>query len=174
MRLLTVRHVTIYRYSEPVRFGEHRLMFRPRESHDLRLVATNLDILPRPSSLRWVHDVFDNSVAIVTFDESAPELRFDSTVTLEHMATALPDYTLETGAHTYPFRYSDDERPDLIGGLTRQYPSDDLGPWTARFLTSSGPTNTMTLLDSMTRGIKEEFVYLRRSAKSVHGELQNA
>ena len=66
MRLLTVRHVTIYRYSEPVRFGEHRMMFRPRESHDLRLVSTKLEILPRPSDLRWLHDVFDNSVAIAT------------------------------------------------------------------------------------------------------------
>ena len=87
MRLLTVRHVTIYRYSEPVRFGEHRMMFRPRESHDLRLVSTKLDILPRPSDLRWLHDVFDNSVAIATFDEAASELRFDSTVTLEHIET---------------------------------------------------------------------------------------
>jgi transglutaminase-like putative cysteine protease len=167
MRLLTVRHVTIYRYSEPVRFGEHRMMFRPRESHDLRLVRTKLEILPPPSSLRWVHDVFDNSVAIVTFDEAASELHFDSTVTLEHMATALPDYSLETGAHRYPFRYSDDERPDLVNALARQYPHDDLGPWTARFLRSSGSTTTMTLLHSMTRGIKEEFVYLRRSAKGV-------
>ena len=100
MRLLTVRHVTIYRYSEPVRFGEHRMMFRPRESHDLRLVSTKLDILPRPSDLRWLHDVFDNSVAIATFDEAASELRFDSTVTLEHIETALPDYALDArGAH---------------------------------------------------------------------------
>ena len=38
MRLLTVRHVTTYSYSEPVRFGEHRMMFRPRASHDLRLL----------------------------------------------------------------------------------------------------------------------------------------
>ena len=144
--LLTVRHVTTYRYSEPVRFGEHRMMFRPRESHDLRLVSTKLDILPRPSNLRWLHDVFDNSVAIATFDEAASELRFDSTVTLEHIETPLPDYALEIGARTYPFHYSDDERPDLVSALARQYPSDDLGPWTARFLTSSGPTTTMTLL----------------------------
>ena len=83
------------------------------------------------------------------------------------METVLPDYALEVGAHTYPFRYPDDERPDLAGGLVRQYPSDDLGPWAARFLTSSGSTTTMTLLHSMTRGIKEEFAYLRRSEKGV-------
>ena len=67
MRLLTVRHITSYRYSEPVTLGEHRMMFRPRESHDLRLVRTRLDIFPRPASLRWLHDVFDNSVADFSF-----------------------------------------------------------------------------------------------------------
>jgi transglutaminase-like putative cysteine protease len=167
MRLLTVRHVTIYRYSAPVRFGDHRMMFRPRESHDLRLVSTKLEIVPRPSELRWLHDVFDNSVAIASFDAAAPELRFDSTVTLEHIETMLPDYALDIGARTYPFQYPDDERPDLISALARAYPSDDLSTWTARFLSTSGSTSTMTLLQSMTRGIKEEFVYLRRSEKGV-------
>ena len=76
-------------------------MFRPRESHDLRLVSTKLEITPRPSDLRWLHDVFDNSVAIATFGEAASELRFDSAVTLEHIEAVLPDYALAAGAHTY-------------------------------------------------------------------------
>ena len=67
MRLLSLRHATVYRYSEPVRLGEHRMMFRPRESHDLRLIKTNVTIVPRPKDLRWLHDVFDNSVAVPTF-----------------------------------------------------------------------------------------------------------
>ena len=142
MRRLTVRHVTRYRYSQPVRFGEHRMMFRPRESHDLRLVSTMLDIWPQPSEVRWLHDVFDNSVAIATFDGAASELRFDSTVRLEHLETALPDYALEIGAQFYPFDYSDDERPDLARALARQYPRDDLRLWTGRFLMSSGSTST--------------------------------
>ena len=68
MSLLTVRHVTVYRYSRPVGLGEHRMMFRPRESHDLRLLSSKLEITPRPASLRWLHDAFDNSVAVATFD----------------------------------------------------------------------------------------------------------
>src|ERR1700674_4535501 len=98
MRLLTVRHVTTYRYSQPVRSGEHRMRFGPRESHDLRLVKTRLDISPRPAHLRWLHDVFDKSVAKATLCDTALELRFDSTVTLEHLETAMPDYALEAGA----------------------------------------------------------------------------
>jgi transglutaminase-like putative cysteine protease len=167
MRLLTVRHNTVYRYSEPVTFGEHRMMFRPRESHDLRLLDTNLEIWPSPSDLRWHHDVFDNSVAIANFDRAARELRFESTVTLEHRESPLPDYALEIAARTHPFAYPDDERPDLVGALARRYPCDDIGGWTGRFLDPSGSTPTMTLLHSMTRGIKEEFAYVRRNEKGV-------
>lgn len=32
MTIFSVRHVTSYRYTRPVEFGEHRLMFRPRDS----------------------------------------------------------------------------------------------------------------------------------------------
>jgi transglutaminase-like putative cysteine protease len=167
MRLLTVRHITTYRYSEPVRFGEHRMMFRPRESHDLRLVNTTLAILPRPSTLRWLHDVFDNSVAIANFDEPAASLRFDSSVTLEHTEIELPSYPLESGACTYPFSYSEEERPDLVRALARQFPDDDLSAWTARFLKSPDPHRTLTLLRSITNGIRRELVYLQRHEKGV-------
>jgi transglutaminase-like putative cysteine protease len=167
MRTLTVRHVTVYRYSEPVRLGEHRMMFRPRASHDLRLVRMTLDIHPAPAALRWLHDIFDNSVAIATFSESTLELRFDSTVTLEHLETTLPDYALEIEAQTYPFSYPDDEGPDLVGALVRRYPGDEVGQWAARYLSSAGSTDTMALLETMTMSIKDEFTYVRRPEKGV-------
>src|SRR6202171_5282639 len=129
MAILTVRHLTVYRYSEPVGLGEHRMMFRPRESHDLRLLQAQLTITPHPASLRWLHDVFDNSLAIATFDGMASELRFDSTVTLEHLDTALPDYPLEEYARTFPFCYAADELPDLARGLLHHYPSEDVARW---------------------------------------------
>jgi hypothetical protein len=54
---------------KPVIFGEHRMMLRPRDSHDLRLLAAGLTIDPAPKTLRWLHDVFDNSVAVASFSE---------------------------------------------------------------------------------------------------------
>jgi transglutaminase-like putative cysteine protease len=167
MRLLTVRHVTVYRYAEPVTLGEHRMMFRPRESHDLRLVRTKLEIFPHPAELRWLHDVFDNSVAIATFAGVTTELRFDSTVTLEHRESALPNYALEIQAQRYPFGYSDEDAPDLVRARTRHYPGDAVSHWAARFLSSGSSTETMTLLEAMTLGIKDEFVYVRRPEKGV-------
>src|ERR1700675_4067466 len=142
MSLLTVRHVTSYRYSEPVELGEHRMMFRPRESHDLRLLSSSLAITPHPTRLRWLHDAFDNSVAVATFDCPTTELRFDSSVTLEHFESTLPEYPLEEYAKTYPFCYSDEELPNLALALVNQHPSDSLSHWASQFLDPSGVTRT--------------------------------
>jgi hypothetical protein len=155
MRLRTVRHVTVYPYMEPVRLGEHRMMFRPRESHDLRLVRTQLIILPRPARLRWLHDVFDNSVAVATFAGETSELYFDSTVTLEHTEVTLPDYQLEAGATTFPFSYSVEDRPDLVRALERSQPSEEIDRWAAGMLPRTGRRVTMELLRSMTLRIQQ-------------------
>ena len=167
MRLLSVRHLTTYRHSEPVAFGEHRMMFRPRASHDLRLIRTRLDIDPPPSSLRWLHDVFDNSVAVATFAETASVLSFDSVVTLEHVETTLPNYALEAAAQRFPFRYADEDLPDLVRALERRHPADDVTRWAAQFLAPSGTTDTLALLSAMTIGLRERLSYARRTERGV-------
>ncbi len=67
MTVLFVRHRTEYQYRQPVTLSEHRLMSRPRDSHDLRLLDTTLLVSPAPSDVRWMHDVFGNSIAVAHF-----------------------------------------------------------------------------------------------------------
>jgi transglutaminase-like putative cysteine protease len=167
MPILKVRHSTVYRYSEPVGLGEHRMMFRPRASHDLRLISTDLKIHPEPEELRWLHDPFDNSVAIATFAGTTAELRFDSTVTLEHFETSVPDYPLEEYARSYPFRYADEDFPILERALAHHYPSEIVARWALQFLDAAETTGTMKLLRAITRGIGEELKYGRRIEKGV-------
>lgn len=172
MSHLTVRHTTVYRYAEPVRLGEHRMMFRPRASHDLRLIGTSLAIAPRPIQLRWLHDPFDNSVAVATFDGATDELRFESRVTLEHFEYSPPEYPVEEYARTYPFRYSDEDFPNLERGLAPHFPSDGVSDWALQFLDLSEHTDTLKLLRAMTHGIREQFVYIRRREKGVQTPQQ--
>jgi transglutaminase-like putative cysteine protease len=167
MRVFTVRHCTVYRYSEPVELGEHRMMFLPRASHDLRLLKASLAIMPKPAELHWIHDVFDNSVAVASFTGVTAELRFESVVTLAHIESVSPEYRLEPEARTYPFAYSSEERADLARGMERRCPSEDVQQWAGRFLASSGTMDTMSLLRSMTEGINEQFAYRRRSERGV-------
>src|SRR6186997_19812 len=102
MKLLAVRHATIYRYSAPVTFGQHRLMLRPRDSHDLRLIGAELSLSP-PGRVRWMHDVFGNSVALVDFETPATELRIVSTLSIERYALARLDFPIAPEAASYPF-----------------------------------------------------------------------
>src|SRR4051795_10479873 len=49
MPLLTIHHKTEYRYTHPAAFGKHRVMLRPRDGHDLRVLESQLEIEPPPS-----------------------------------------------------------------------------------------------------------------------------
>jgi transglutaminase-like putative cysteine protease len=167
MSVLKVHHSTVYRYRERVGLGEHRMLFRPRESHDLRLIRTDLVIAPQPAHLRWVHDPFDNSVAVATFEGTTSELRFESTVTLEHFEDSMPEYPLEEYAQMYPFRYSDEDFPNLARALAHHYQGEGVSGWALQFLDPSDTTGTMKILRAMTHGIREQFSYARRPEKGV-------
>jgi transglutaminase-like putative cysteine protease len=168
MRVLSIQHVTTYRYNRPVFFGDHRLMLRPRDSHDLRLLETRLKITPEPSAIRWLHDVFSNSVAVASFNCSADVLSIESAIRLEHFETGDPDCPLEPYAETYPFTYSADEVPDLTRLLERHYPDQEheVDRWAKRFLRTEGPTDTLEMLAQMTKAIQGQgFKYLPRSTE---------
>jgi hypothetical protein len=101
------------------------MMLRPRDSHDMRLLNTKLVISPKPVAVRWLHDVFGNSIAIASFQTSTTELKIVSQIDLDHFESSEPDCSIEAYAATYPFSYSADEAPDLIGAIERHYPDPD-------------------------------------------------
>jgi transglutaminase-like putative cysteine protease len=164
LTVLNVRHTTTYRYRRPVRLGDHRLMLRPRDSHDLRLIQTNLNFSP-PASVRWIHDVFGNSIAIASFAEPAAELRIESSLQLETYDVQRPAFQITPEAVSYPFIYSADDRIDLGRMLERHYPdpTDRLGSW-ARGFVRSNPTDTSALLADLNSGITAWVKYLSREA----------
>lgn len=170
MTILTVRHSTVYRYRLPVGFGDHRMMFRPRDGYDQKVLDETLTIIPEPKQIRWLYDVFANFVAVASFDARADELSFTSYVRLDHTPSNLPELQIEPEATVYPFAYSDDELPDLVPFITRRYPDPDnsLERWVRRFLRQGRPNETGPLLMTVTAAIKESFVYERRSEAGVH------
>ena len=101
MTVLNVRHTTTYRYSRPVALGDHRMMLRPRDSHDLRLIKTNLTFSPQ-ASVHWMHDVFGNSIAVASFSEPAAELRIESSLMLETFAAERPAFQITRDAENRP------------------------------------------------------------------------
>ena len=172
MTVLNVRHTTVYRYRRPVMLGDHRLMLRPRDSHDLRLIQTSLTLSP-PATLRWIHDVFGNSIAIASFAEPATELRIESSLRLETYAVEEPAFQIASEAVSYPFIYSADDRIDLGRMLERHHPdpADRLGAWARGFIRSN-PTNTWALLADLNSGVAAWISYQSRETEGTQTPIE--
>jgi transglutaminase-like putative cysteine protease len=160
MTILTVVHRTTYRYAKPVTFGPHRMMMRPRDSHDLRLLDTGLLVRPA-AQLRWLHDVFGNSVAIAQFDAPANELYVESRFRAEHFP--LPEEAVEIYdfARTWPFAYDTPEVPDLARTIERHYPDPGhkVDTWARRFADETPDHDTLGILTAMVKAIPAELTY---------------
>jgi transglutaminase-like putative cysteine protease len=158
MTILTVVHRTVYRYANPVSFGEHRMMMRPRDSHDLKLLDTSLVLRPA-ASVHWLHDVFGNSVAIARFHESADELFLESMFKAEHYPLPQEAVSLSDYARNYPFSYDQSEVPDLGRTLERHYPDPErhVDTWARGFVDQG--SETLGVLTAMTRAIHDTLFY---------------
>jgi transglutaminase-like putative cysteine protease len=155
MKRLRIFHRTIYKYARPVEFGPHRLVFRPRDSHDLRLINTKLLVTPAPT-LHWEHDAFGNSVAVATFTEPASELLFESTLEIEHYG--LDGYlALERANAWWPFKYQDREGDDLVATSTPRLPDPEgrIASWAKQFMWGGNNTTpARALLQGMVDSIR--------------------
>jgi transglutaminase-like putative cysteine protease len=173
MARLRILHRTVYRYREPVCFSEHRFMCRPRDSHDLRLLETGIAITP-PATLRWVHDVFNNSVLVATFADMADELVFESTFVAEHFP-AEPDVELiEPYAERLPFSYDATEMPDLERSAERQYhdPKHLVDAWVRDVCDKAGTNRTLAVLVAITHAIRAQFAYRVRHEKGTRTPVE--
>ena len=179
MPLLTVRHVTTYRYKQAVAFGEHRVMFRPRDSYDQRLLAAELAITPEPASLHWMHDVFGNCVAIARFARRATELRFESCIRLDHAPDLALNFPIAAHAEWYPFSYDQADMPDLLRSIERAFPDPqgELARWARQFVRPDlvrpdRPVGTLDLLAAMTHAIRRDLTYVAREEMGIQEPLR--
>jgi transglutaminase-like putative cysteine protease len=160
--VLSVRHVTRYRYAKSVAFGEHRMMFRPRDSFDQHVLESVLTITPRPIDIRYIHDAFGNTVGIARFGAKARELVFESINRLElHPENALDIPQADRQANAYPFIYDKVDEPDLAPSKLPIYPDPEgkLLEWAGRFLDGLTTVDAPHILAAMTLGIHDELKY---------------
>ena len=172
MTTLKIHHRTTYRYRQPVSLGPHRLMLRPRESRDLRIVSSDVTVTPA-ATLTWAHDVFGNAVATATFQNMASTLAIESAVELDLNAAPWPVFDIAASAIVYPFQYSADEFTDLGALAIQQYPdpTSRLRDW-ARAFVRGNSTNTLALLQDLCAGVSNWINYQSREEEGTQQPLQ--
>ncbi len=168
-----ITHTTSYRYNTPVTFGLHRVMFRPRDSHDLRVLATDLKVSPN-AHIRLIQDPHSNSVALVQPMGEATELKFVCSFTIEQVPSRLDELALHPAAEFLPFAYSVPDRLDLEHYLRPHHddPQGELIRWAHQFLQSDAPNSTRDVLARMNAHIGKSLTYAARDEEGTQTPLE--
>jgi transglutaminase-like putative cysteine protease len=172
-----IRHVTTYSYRQPVAFGEHRLLLRPRDSYDQRVVEATLTVLPQPRHLVWAEDASGNLTGSASFGQRAAELRFESTARVEQTTGVQDGRGIADHARMMPFSYGAEEMPDLARFIERQYPDPEhkLDRWVRGLLPegrqTSWATDTWAFIKRLNAAIHHDFAYLRREEAGIQAPV---
>lgn len=164
-----ITHTTQYQFHQAVELREHRVMFRPRGSHDLRVLATDMKVTPQPVDIRLIQDVYSNSVALIQPQSPACELKIECSFSVEHTGTRALDLPLHHDVLQYPFAYGEEDRLALQHYLLPFFddPTGELHEWARQFVETDGPTGTRELLVGMTQAIRHSMQYRARFDEGV-------
>jgi transglutaminase-like putative cysteine protease len=174
MRRLKIVHRTRYEFPNTVRLGPHRLLLRPREGHEVHIESSLLETSP-PATLHWLRDIYDNSVAIASFDVPTTQLMIDSEVIVQHFDVAPLDFLVAEEAVNYPFRYDPDTaavlRPYLVD-VDEPVEHEALRSWLAQRWHAGEQVQTYTLLQRLCRDIQQTLTYQAREYPGVQSAAE--
>ena len=123
--------------------------------------------------VRWIHDVFSNTMTVFEFDKAADQLEISCVFDIMRTSFRDFDFPIADHARRYPFNLENDQKIDLSACQKPIYNDDDgqilkLGNDFVR----KAKGDTWALLTSITRGIKEEFEYQRRETPGIQAPVQ--
>ena len=168
MRRLHIHHTTTYVYSHAVDLLPHTVRVRPREGHDVRIESSRLETMPA-STVQWHRDVYDNSVAVVTFLDPTTELSIHGEVIIQHYDEQPLNFLVAASAVNFPFLYDPAERVDLLPYTIAAFPEDNapLEEWLRHFWHPGEVVETYVLLDTINKTIAHNLTYTKREEPGV-------
>jgi len=173
MSWLRIVHETTYRYDEPVAFGPHRLVLRPREGHDIRVEEMMLDIAPSYDA-EWSRDVFGNSVVTLHFSAEADTLRIVNTLLLRRTGDfpRRTDRPLQPPA--YPLSFTETERTLVDAYRVPAFPGDTAGllEWVRSRIALESFNDAEALAAAVNQNVRAVVAYQRRQEKGVQSPAE--
>jgi len=173
MSWLRIVHETAYFYKQPVQFGPHRLVIRPREGHDVRVEEHRLAIDPA-YMLEWSRDVFGNSVANVCFREPAAQLRIHSEVILRHTQPFPLNDVRPIAPVPFPPRYSPLEETVAASYQATTFPDDvaTVRAWVGGGRAFATGIDAESVVAEMTRRVRAAIAYTRREERGTQSPAE--
>src|SRR5262249_25550432 len=105
-------------------------------------------------------------VTLVDFESACCTLEFETIIQLDHSVGNAPDFRIEEYARFHPFRYAEEELPDLSPYMRCHHPDGgELEEWLGKFLRTDLSRPTGQLLMTLNQAVAQSFSYERRSAR---------
>lgn len=168
MQRYKIIHRTYYNYTADVTLGAHKMLLRPRESHELRIESFVLKCTPQ-AKIFWHRDVEDNSVAVADFDQTVRQLMIESEVILQQHNESPLDFIVADYAISYPFEYKSDDQfllsPYRV--LPDQETRELLNAWIFNVWKYDDKVQTYTLLQRLAKYIYQTLSYNVREEPGV-------
>ncbi len=167
MQKFHIFHETRYDYAAPVALGEHRLLVRPRDGHDVRIESSKLAIEPN-ATVNWHRDELDNSVAIAHFDDTLTStLCITSELMVAHYVAPAREINILDSANTLPPAYEARQLERLSNWQDplRKITDDTFADWLAGIRASTN--DTLTLLHTLSERIYNDCEYAMREEPGV-------
>ena len=168
MSRLRIIHTTTYYYSQPVEFGLHRLVLRPREGHDVQIEALTLTVTPE-CRVTWHRDLFGNSVALVCFLEASDTLQIRNEVVVSRRDVDSHRGLLDAMPVKLPLEYPAIERAAAQGYIDPVYPEETnaLHQWVQRTFSPREGQDAVQLTHEIGQWIHDNIAYRRREDRGV-------
>lgn len=168
MQRYKIVHHTYYNYANEVLLGEHRLLLRPREDHELRIERFDLNVSPK-ATLHWHRDAEDNSVALASFTKPASQLRIESEVVIQQYNESPLDFVVADYALSYPFHYLPNDSHLLAAYRELPPPAvvAEINQWISGFWQKGEVIQTYSLLQRLAEHIYTTFQYRVREEPGV-------
>lgn len=158
---LRIRHRTAYRYAQPVRFLDHRLLVTPRPGRGVTPIRSVVTVDPA-GELIWSEDAAGNTAALAVIAEPASALTILAEHEVLHAAEPYPILRLYPAAYHYPFAYEPGDLA-LFGRGLLDFESEDGAAvaWLAAFR-ATAPNDTLMLLNALNEAVGIAIAYRAR------------
>jgi uncharacterized protein (DUF2126 family)/transglutaminase-like putative cysteine protease len=168
--LVSLQHVSRYRYDRAVALGPHIVRLRPAPHCRTRIPSYSLKVTPTEHFVNWLQDPNGNWLARFVFPERTTE--FTVTVDLlADMSVINPfDFFIDPVATNYPFVYPGEFDEELAPYLVKEKP----GPLLRDFLASiaRSPQNIVDFIVELNQRLQGEIRYLVRMDPGVQAPEQ--
>ena len=171
MPRLRIRHQTTYTYSEPVRFGDWRLLMRPLDTHATRLIEASLET--PPGSLKWAYDAYGNCVCHLTPTMMSDRLSVVNHLLVDRYPSPLTDVSVDNPRSRTPIVYGMADRV-ILAPFIAPASDDHDSPYFEWLRSLAGPRDEPALefLKRMNSAIHTGFRYGVRETPGVQSPAE--